>query len=336
MSGRLRASPEKRCSSVGRGAIRHTWGLSLDDTRDLGPVPERMSIDAVQVSGLVEAQFPYWADLSVTPVVEGGWDNWTFRLGSDMVVRLPSAAEYAQAVHKEQQWLPILAASLPLPIPVPLAQGRPTADYPHPWSIYRWLEGDTATADRIATPIQFATDLAQFLSALQRVSPENGPEPGIHNWFRGGTLRTFTSDTERALRELSGRIDGDKAQAIWIDALDAPWDGVQRWFHGDVAEGNLLLDGDGQLAAVIDFGTCGVGDPACDLAVAWTLLTDDGRQAFRDELGVDRASWRRGRGWALWKAVATCSYTYEEPDDSAEFAQAQQVLDAIFRDNAPS
>jgi aminoglycoside phosphotransferase (APT) family kinase protein len=103
-----------------------------------------------------------------------------------------------------------------------------------------------------------------------------------------------------------------------------------------VARGNLLLDGDGQLAAVIDFGTCGVGDPSCDLAVAWTLLTDDGRRAFRDQLAVDHVSWRRGRGWALWKALATCSYTYEDPDDSAEFAQATQVLDAILRDYATS
>lgn len=308
----------------------------MDDTPDLGPVPERMSIGADQVSRLVEAQFPCWAHLPVAPVVQGGWDNWTFRLGTDMVVRLPSASEYAQAVQKEQQWLPILAASLPLPIPVPLAQGRPTADYPHPWSVYRWLDGDTATADRIAAPVRFATDVAHFLSALQRIDPDHGPEPGLHNWFRGGNLRTFAGDTERALNVLSGHIDGDRARAIWADALDAPWDGVRHWFHGDVAEGNLLLDRDGQLAAVIDFGTCGVGDPSCDLAVAWTLLTDEGRQAFRDELGVDQAAWRRGRGWALWKAAATCAATYEDPDDSAEFARAEQVLDAIFRDHAAS
>jgi aminoglycoside phosphotransferase (APT) family kinase protein len=334
--GILRCEPWPVCPSVGRDAIRQTWRLSVDDTPDLGPVPTRLSIDADQACRLVEAQFPHWAHLPVTPVVEGGWDNWTFRLGADMVVRLPSASEYARAVPKEQRWLPILAASLPLPIPVPVAQGRPSADYPHPWSVYLWLDGEPATVDRISTPVRFATELAHFLSALQQVDPANGPDPGIHNWYRGGTLRTFAGDTERALRELSGLIDSDRARAIWIDALDAPWDGARRWFHGDVARGNLLLDGDGQLAAVIDFGTCGVGDPACDLAVAWTLLTDDGRQAFRDELAVDRATWRRGRGWALWKALATCSSTYEDPDDSAEFAEAEQVLDAIFGDHAAS
>lgn len=308
----------------------------MDDTPDLGPVPRRLSIDAGQAARLVESQFPQWADLPVTPVAQGGWDNWTFRLGSEMVVRLPSASEYALAVPKEQQWLPVLAARLPLPIPVPVAQGRPSPDYPHPWSVYQWLHGEPATADRVSTPMRFATDVARFLLCLQRVNPENGPEPGIHNWFRGGTLRTFAPVTEDALGALRRHIDVEKARAIWTEALDAPWDGVRRWFHGDMARGNLLLDDAGQLAAVIDFGTCGVGDPACDLAVAWTLLTDDGRQAFRDELAVDGASWRRGRGWALWKALAICSSTYEDPDGAAELAEAKRVLDALFRDHAAS
>jgi len=109
----------------------------------------------------------------------------------------------------------------------------------------------------------------------------------------GGTLHTYDKNTRRALEQLDGHVDVELAREIWADALDARWDGADRWFHGDVAEGNLLLK-DGQLAAVIDFGTCGVGDLACDLAIAWTLLTADSRQAFRDRLPVDAASWRAG------------------------------------------
>jgi aminoglycoside phosphotransferase (APT) family kinase protein len=107
---------------------------------------------------------------------------------------------------------------------------------------------------------------------------------------------------------------------------------VDRWFHGDVAEGNLLLDDAGRLSAVIDFGTCGVGDPACDLAVAWTLLSADGRQAFRDRLSVDDQTWQRGRGWALWKAVATCwhTFTLEDPEDAREFEEASRTLHTIL------
>jgi aminoglycoside phosphotransferase (APT) family kinase protein len=237
----------------------------LSNSPGLGPVPERITVDAAQVRRLIEEQFPQWAGLRIEPVANGGWDNWTFHLGTDMVVRLPSAPEYAQAVEKEHLWLPVLAPRLPLPIPVPLAKGKPSADFPYLWSIYQWLDGVTAATDRAVDPVRFAVDLAGFLTTLQSVDAADGPQPGVHNWFRGGTLRTYDKDARRALEELDGHVDVGLAREIWANALDARWDGVDRWFHGDVAEGNLLLR-DGQLAAVIDFGTCGVvaTDPAKD------------------------------------------------------------------------
>ncbi|MGB2571246.1 aminoglycoside phosphotransferase family protein [Micromonospora citrea] len=303
----------------------------MSSTPHLGPVPQRIAIDAEQVHRLVADQFPQWADLPVQPVANGGWDNWTFHLGSQKLVRLPSASEYAAAVDKEHRWLPALAPELPLPIPTPLAKGEPGAGYPYPWSIYRWLDGEPASADRIADPGRFALDLAEFLAALQSVDTTDGPRPGQHNWYRGGTLRTYDREARRALTALGGHVDINLAREIWQSALDARWDGVECWFHGDIAQGNLLLN-DGKLAAVIDFGTCGVGDPACDLAIAWTLLSTNGRQAFRERLSVDDATWARGRGWALWKALVTCAYTLGDADESA--ASALRVLDEIFSEYA--
>jgi aminoglycoside phosphotransferase (APT) family kinase protein len=295
-------------------------------------VPQRITVDAVQVRRLVEQQFPQWANLPVQPVASGGWDNWTFHLGAGMLVRLPSASEYASAVDKEHRWLPALAPQLPLPIPVPLARGEPGAGYPYSWSIYQWLGGEPASAGRIADPVRFAVDLAGFLAALRSIDPADGPRPGKHNWFRGGTLRTYDGEAQHALAALDGHVDDvDLARAIWQTALDARWDGVEKWFHGDVAEGNLLLN-DGQLAAVIDFGTCGVGDPACDLAIAWTLLTAKGRQAFRERLPTGETEWARGRGWALWKTLATYAYTLG--DDDEEAASARRVLGEIFSEYA--
>ncbi len=283
-------------------------------------MPQRVTVGVDQVRRLVDDQFPQWSALPVRPVDESGWDNVTFRLGDTMVVRLPSAAEYALAVDKEQRWLPALAARLPLPIPAPLAKGRADHGYPFSWSIYRWLPGEPASADGISDPVRFALDLAGFLAALRSVDAADGPQPGKHNWFRGATLRTYDAVVQRAFATLDGRIDVGLAREIWETALDAPWDGVDVWFHGDVAPGNLLLDG-GELAAVIDFGTCGVGDPSCDLAIAWTLLTADGRKVFRERLSVDDAAWARGRGWALWKALIACTRADEE---------ARRVLDEIF------
>jgi len=298
-------------------------------TPDLGPPPRRITVDAARVRGLLGEQFPEWAGLPVRPVAESGWDNRTFRIGDDMVARLPSAAEYALAVDKEQRWLPLLAPRLPLPVPVPLAKGRPGAGYPFEWSVYRWLDGEPASAGRIADPVRFALDLAGFLAALRTIDTTSGPRPGKHNWFRGATLRTYDAQAERALAALDGDIDTGSAREIWKTALDSPWDGTERWFHGDFAPGNLLLDG-GELAAVIDFGTCGVGDPSCDLAIAWTLLTADGRQAFRERLSVDGSEWERGRGWALWKTLVACARTRGRVDEEA--MNARRVLAGILAD----
>jgi aminoglycoside phosphotransferase (APT) family kinase protein len=312
-------------------SVSNTVGVQTTTAFDLGPVPERLTVEPDQVHRLVSEQLPQWADLPIRPVADGGWDNWTFHLGTDMVVRLPSAAEYAKAVEKERRWLPVLASHLPLPVPVTLANGVPGAGYPFDWSVYQWLEGRTVSVAPPTDVVGFAVDLADFLIALREIDTAGGPQPGLHNWFRGGPLQTYDGLTRRRLAELDGHLDVRAAAELWAGALTTPWDGAVRWFHGDIAPGNLLMRDD-RLAAVIDFGTCGIGDPACDLAVAWTVLTSDARQIFRDKLGVDDATWKRGRGWALWKTIATCSYTYDDVEDAADFAHARRVLSDILDD----
>lgn len=188
---------------------------------DMGPIPKRNLVDSETVRELVVPQFPEWADLDIRPVPSQGWDNQTFRLGSTMSVRLPTAAEYALAVAKEQQWLPILAPALPLEIPVPLAQGEPTAGFPHDWSVYPWIEGVKLDPERIANPSHVAADLARFLGALQQVDPTDGPGPGTHNWFRGGPLTTFASTVRDALEALGGLVDRERVVAVWDAALEA-------------------------------------------------------------------------------------------------------------------
>jgi aminoglycoside phosphotransferase (APT) family kinase protein len=147
----------------------------------------KMHINIPLVRRLIATQFPQWADLAIKPVEFGGWDNRTFHLGEHMSVRLPSAAEYASKVEKEQYWLLKLAPFLPLPIPVPLAQGKPAEGYPWDWSVYRWLDGETASLERIDDLSQFAVSLGEFLTALQRIDASTGPAVGAHNFYRGGS-----------------------------------------------------------------------------------------------------------------------------------------------------
>ena len=259
----------------------------------------RDAIDADLAARLVAAQFPQWAELPITSVERPGWDNRTFRLGEALSVRLPSAEAYVASVQKEHTWLPRLAPQLPLPIPVPLALGAPGGGYPWPWSVRRWIDGRISSPERIRDLVAFAGDLARFLATLQGIDPSGGPAAGAHCFHRGGDLRVYDAETHDAIAALGSRIDGAAATDAWKTALAATWTGSPVWFHGDVASGNLLVDDRGDLAAVIDFGTCGVGDPACDLVIAWTLFDGDSRAEFRRLVPADDAMWARARGWAM-------------------------------------
>jgi aminoglycoside phosphotransferase (APT) family kinase protein len=283
-----------------------------------------------QVKRLVAAQFPEWADLPVTEVTHQGWDNRTYRLGADLSVRLPSAEWYANQVLKERQWLPFLAPHLPLPIPVPVALGSPADDYPWHWSVNKWVDGEVATVARIADQVRFAEALAGFLSALQLVDPAGGPAAGVQSFFRGDSLRHYDAETRRTIGVLGSEIDGPAATDVWERALAATWIGSPVWFHGDVASGNLLVR-DGTLAAVIDFGTCGVGDPACDVTIAWTFLSGSGREAFRRAMPLDAATWTRGRGWAIWKAMIALAGQRET--DPAGARLSRRIIADVIADH---
>ncbi|TGQ50494.1 aminoglycoside phosphotransferase family protein [Mesorhizobium sp. M1C.F.Ca.ET.193.01.1.1] len=289
----------------------------------------KLGIDTDLVRRLVDAQFPEWRHLPVSPVASGGWDNRTFHLGDEMTVRLPSAAPYSLQVEKEHRWLPQHAPHLPLPIPMPLAMGEPAAGYPWHWSVYRWIEGETAKTGQITDLRAFALSLADFLVALKRIDPTGGPAPGQHNFHRGGPLTVYDGEARLAIAALEGEIDTQAATIVWEAALAATWHGSPVWFHGDVAWGNLLVH-EGRLSAIIDFGTSGVGDPSCDLAIAWTFFEGESRKAFRDRIAVDDATWARGRGWTLWKALITLA---GHDANQAEAEKSRRVIDEVLADH---
>lgn len=261
-----------------------------------------LNIDAALVKKLIASQFPEWAAMPLRPVDPQGWDNRTFRLGDKLTVRLPSADRYAAQVEKEQRWLPVLSPHLPLTIPVPVAAGKPTEEYPFSWSILKWIEGEILSVKKPYDLNSIAEGAAQFLSSLHLVDSANGPVAGEHNFFRGGDPAVYDAETRSAIVALTGQIDIARATEIWDKALMSKWEQPAVWVHGDFAPSNLLVR-DGALQGVIDFGGCGVGDPACDLVLAWTILDDESRQVFHDRLDLDDPTWARARGWALWKAL---------------------------------
>lgn len=256
---------------------------------------DRLTVSPATVAALVADQFPVWASLPVVPVLPGGWDNRSFRLGKSMVVRLPAAARYAAQVGKERAILDRLAGHLPVAIPHILGMGMPGAGYPFPWSIRRWIEGAVVDAAQPAVVDDLAGELAALLRALWALDTAGGPAPGRHNFHRGGDLSVYGSAVETSLNTLGETVDADGARSVWAASLAMRWRGPAVWVHGDVAPGNVLHH-EGRLVAMIDWGSAAVGDPACDMVVAWTLFDGPSRFRFRAAIGGDPALWARARG----------------------------------------
>jgi aminoglycoside phosphotransferase (APT) family kinase protein len=291
---------------------------------------DEVAIDAPLVQRLVRGQFPEWADLPLARVAESGTDNVTFRLGEELAVRLPRLSGSTTRQDKELRWLPRLEGSLPLPIPAVRGVGRPAEGYPFAWAVYGWLPGETATPERIGDLQQLSADLAGLIGALQSLDATDGPPPGQHNAYRGVPLALRDEATRAAIATLGATAD-PSLLGTWEAALGEPdWEHAPVWIHGDLDARNLLA-ARGRLCAVIDFGCLGVGDPACDVMVAWKLLDARTREDFRARLDVDDATWARARGWVLSQAVMALSY-YTLDTNPILVGEATRWLEQVLLD----
>ncbi|GAA1675727.1 aminoglycoside phosphotransferase family protein [Nonomuraea maheshkhaliensis] len=292
-----------------------------------GTANDRPTITAALVRKLVDTQFPQWAASPLELLDPAGSDHVIYRLGEQLSVRLPRHGGAIRQAQKEFEWLPRLAPHLPLAIPVPVGVGEPDFGYPWRWAVSRWLEGEVATVETLADSSTAAVQLAEFLTALQRRGPEYAREP--HPDLTAQPLADRDHATRAAIAEVSDIFDPAAMTALWNEALNAPeWDRSPVWFHGDFHTGNLLTI-DCRLSAVIDFGGLGIGDPACDLMIAFTLMSPTSRAAFRTTLGLDDATWTRGRGWAL--ATGLNAYTtYAATNPRIATQTTRQITQALI------
>jgi aminoglycoside phosphotransferase (APT) family kinase protein len=286
---------------------------------------DEVGIDAVLVRGLLATQLPQWADLPLEPVPSAGTVNAIYRLGDDLSVRLPRVPDGVDDVVREHRWLPRLADRLPLAVPVPLARGAPTDDFPFPWTVCRWVGGVHLPLDRLADPRQAALDLAGFVAAMRRVDTTDAPVAA-----RQVPLSTQDESVRAAIASATGLVDTAAVTAAWEAALPVPeWEGPPVWLHADLLPGNLLATA-GRLTGVIDFGCAGIGDPAWDVIPAWTYLDAGTREVFRAELDVDDVTWARARGWVVRIGILALPY-YQ--DTNPEFAAvARRMLDEVVDD----
>jgi aminoglycoside phosphotransferase (APT) family kinase protein len=285
-------------------------------------------ISAGLVQELLATQHPDLARLPIE-VMAHGWDNVMFRVGGDLVARMPRRALGARLLVHEQQWLPALAPRLPLPVPAPVRTGQPGAGYPWPWSIVPFLPGQVAARNPPENPRDAASSLGRFLAALHTPAAPDAPV----NPSRGIPLADRSATLTENLSTLGGRVDRKAVLRAWHAAVAAPaWDGAPMWLHGDLHPGNILVH-QGHLSGVIDFGDITSGDPATDLSAAWMLLPADCHVAFwsayrgagQRPAGDD--TWARARGWALALALVFLAHSADNPQLAAI---GQRTLNAVL------
>ncbi|MDR6552640.1 aminoglycoside phosphotransferase family protein [Paenibacillus qinlingensis] len=280
---------------------------------------DEMEINEALVRRLLAAQFPHWAELSLRRVEPAGTVNAIFRLGEQYAVRLARRMGPTTPSSREFVWLSKLSPMVPLETPVPIAEGHPSREYPWFWEIHSWVEGESVPIAQIDA-LQAARDLAMFISVLQQLDPSGGPQG------RGIPL----AQRDKEFRPWLERFDGHSAITdVWESALAAPpWDGAPVWHHGDLDVRNWLVRNK-RITGVIDWGEMGIGDPACDVMVAWKLHSPEARDEFRKYLPTDDATWARARGWVLSQAVAILAY-YTPENNPVLYREAKCWLDLVL------
>jgi aminoglycoside phosphotransferase (APT) family kinase protein len=272
-------------------------------------------------------QLPQWADLRIEAGPSTGTVNALYRIGDDLVVRLPRVSGWEDDLGKEVRWLPVLAPRLPLAVPVPVARGVPRHGYPFHWAVYRWLPGEDLSAASGVDLLQVAEALVGFVRALRRVPTDEAPRSR-----RDRPLAARDAELRAAVVAAAGAMDGPAVLRAWEPSVEAaPWSARAVWTHGDLLTPNLLCQ-DGRLCGVVDFGNMGVGDPAVDLIPAWSVLSEDSRQLFRSGLKHDAGTWLRARGMALHQAVMIIPY-YAKTNPGF-VATAQKTVHEVAADHA--
>ncbi|MER5336580.1 aminoglycoside phosphotransferase family protein [Micromonospora sp. NPDC002717] len=292
----------------------------------------RIEADDELVRRLLRSQAPQLAEMPLKRLATAGVNNTIYRLGDDLTVRLPQTAWCADHIRKEQRWLPALGEHVTLRIPTLVHACEPGGDFPWHWSIYGWLDGDEAVHTPVTDEHAMARQLATLIEELQQVTITDGPLSGEHSGMRGLPLAVRDPVVRQALANITS-FDTAAATAAWEAAVRTPaWQGPPVWSHGDLHPGNVLVD-NGVLSAVIDWEMLSVGDPALDLSGAWMLLTEAGRETFRNSLTIDDDTWARGRGWALCIGVIAAAYYHDSNPILAGFSRraAQDAVDDFLR-----
>lgn len=283
-------------------------------------------MDIDKVRRLLEIKYPMWKDMKIKEVKKMGNDNYTYHIGDKMSIRIPSADRYRNQAMKEQKWLRVLEPHVSVEIPKLIDGSEGIEEFPYPWGIYSWIEGDVLGSGNLVDKMEVAEGLAKFLKELHSIDTNGGPLAGKQNFYRGGALDVYNEEVIDSMEKIGNIIDREKVMNIWKEGLESSWGRAGVWIHGDFVETNILVD-NGRLKGIIDFGQLAVGDPACDLVLYWTYFDKVNRVRFRREVDLDSDTWARARGWILWKSLISIVKVEE---GSKEWDKLKSLIDKIL------
>lgn len=262
------------------------------------------NIDKNLVNSLLKKQFPEFENLEIIALDYSSVDNKIFRLGDEYLIRLPSAKKYSFQSEKEQKFLSKIADFVTIKVPELVRAGKKSDIYPSNFSIFKWIDGETAKNIQQENKEQFAFDLANILLEFQKINIENFPCSDQKNFYRGGDLNNYNQEFLYSLNHVKDLINYNNAQEIWNLALNSKFSHKNQFVHGDLSGDNILIKNE-KLEAIIDFGLMCQGDPACDLVIYWKFFDKKSREIFKNRLNFNEETWNRARGWCLWKSVIT-------------------------------
>lgn len=285
-----------------------------------------LEIDENLVHTLLKHQCPKWANLPLKPIQSSGTDNTLFRLGNEYIVRLPRIEWATESIDKEYMWVPKISQFLQIPISKPIFKGHPDKTYPWSWLVTKWNEGHNPHFEKENEYELLAKDLAYFLNELHEIKLGAGPSSR-----RGIPLKEMDHETKEAIGELAMEIDVPSVNSLWNQLINVPsWNRDPVWAHGDFLPGNILIQ-DSRLSAVIDFSDIGIGDPACDLVIGWSLLNSHSRAVFKNNLkNIDGDTWERGKGWAL--SIALIMLPYYKTTNPVLSSLARRMIKNVLSD----
>ncbi|MFD6206605.1 phosphotransferase [Peribacillus sp. NPDC060253] len=268
---------------------------------------------------LIRLQFPE-IELKEIKQLGEGFDNTVIQINGEFVFRFPRRPIAVTLIQVENQLLPSIAGTLPLDIPEPIFFGKPSTIYPYPFTGYKIVKGHLPVEGSVANKIESAKRFAHFLKVLHSFPVEKARNLGVQP---DGLRRLDVSFRQKSLMENVSTLlklgYNDQAYAVkdFVERLgDVDVQHPITLVHGDIHIRNVLLNDEGILTGIIDWGDVHIGNPAIDFSFLYSYFPKEARQSFFEIYGeIEQETECLARFRAIYMLVTLLVYGIDRHDE---------------------